>query len=151
MATAVGDEPFVEDLYDASAIRRSAVRPILATAGVIAVVVLSLGGLYQGYRLTFRDYGPAPSYVAPTAAQPPPAAAPEAQVADTDPQPRAAKPKQLADNDNVPPADPAQPAAAAPAAAPLIQPPPIAPAPVAVQPAPVADDGSPDERDQPPQ
>jgi hypothetical protein len=37
-------------------------RPLLMAAGFVAIAALGLSGLYQGFRFTWRDYGPAPSY-----------------------------------------------------------------------------------------
>jgi len=37
-------------------------QPVLMAVGVVAIAALGLSGLYQGFRFTWRDYGPAPSY-----------------------------------------------------------------------------------------
>jgi hypothetical protein len=115
-----------DELFDASVIGRWARRPVLTAASFLAIAALALGGLYQGYRFTFRNDGPAPHYVWATAA--PPIAAPETQPANTDAVAHAARPRaELADNDAAPPADALQSASAVTSAAsptdraPLIQ------------------------------
>ena len=142
MSQLYADEPFEQDLCGPSAISRSSGRPILATIGIVAVAALALGGLYQGYRFTFQQYGPAPHYAWPTATPTPPVATPEVQVASADTKPAPARRKlEVADNDadapdvTAPPTDatqftPVGNAAVAPVgAAPLIQPPATPPAP----------------------
>jgi hypothetical protein len=57
-------------------------RPLLMAAGLVAIAALGISGLYQGFRFTWRDYGPAPSY--PQIAAAAPQAAPQ-PVADTPP------------------------------------------------------------------
>lgn len=91
-----------DDLFDAAVFERPVRRPIWKAAGFAAIVALSLWGLYQGYRFTFRDYGPAPRYPQMISTQAPvaPAGAPDAQAASADTaQPDDRSKLELADND----------------------------------------------------
>ncbi len=102
MGTLYGDE-----LFDDSEIERPTRRPLLKAASFAAIAALSLGGLYQGFRFTFRDLGPAPSYPQIASVQTPPVAqpVPEAPAASAGAQDRGAGSRlELAANDTAPPA-----------------------------------------------
>ena len=104
----------MEDLFGFSDFRRSAPRPLLMAVALVAIAALGLSGLYQGFRMTWRDYGPAPSYPQIAAAPAPVVPAPDPVAADaaTDTTPARTE---VATNDVSPPlADPA-PAAPPPA------------------------------------
>jgi len=71
------------DLFEDSGFSRGR-RPLLMAVSIAAIVALGLSGLYQGFRLTWRDYGPAPSYPQIASELPP------APPADPTPQPATA-------------------------------------------------------------
>jgi hypothetical protein len=142
----------MEDLFGFSEFRRSAPRPILMTAALVAIAALGLSGLYQGFRLTWRDYGPAPSYPQIATAPAAPAAAPipdpTTEVADND----APRPAPAANDDAPASPAPAMPPPATDVAA--LTPAATTPPPAQAVPAPVApasaDTAPTDPRDQPP-
>jgi hypothetical protein len=73
------------DLFEDSGFSRGK-RPLLMAVSLVAIVALGLSGLYQGFRLTWRDYGPAPSYpqIASEPLPAPPPADPTPQQATAD-------------------------------------------------------------------
>jgi len=140
----------MDDLFEDSGFTRGG-RPLVMAASLVAIAALGAAGLYQGFHLTWRDYGPAPSYPQ-VAAAPAPATPPVVQAAspDTDDDAPAAK-VEVAANDADPapqPTQPATPPAATDAAALLpADPPQVQPASGPATPPPA---DSPDTQGQPP-
>lgn len=93
----------MDDLNSAPEFGRPARRPVLMATCFVAIGALALSGLYQGFRFTWRDYGPAPSYPQIASAATPDAsqAVPISQPTSPD-APLTARRQEVADNDATP-------------------------------------------------